>query len=157
MKVGSITRNEERAISLVRQATTIPVPVVRRAIVSHDALILDYIPGPTLKESWSYMSVWQRVRVIWTIRQYVKQLRTVTIPPFPGPIGSEPQACHGCMFIENVSLVTDNHRHSVLILDVLMLIGCWAIRIIFRAHCVVQTQISRKSPHKEVADGRDSV
>lgn len=162
MKVGPTCRNEERAISLVQQATTIPVPAVRRAIVSDSryvAIILEYVPGATLKEYWSSMSVWQRVCVVWTIRQYVKQLRTVNIPPgiFPGPIDSEPQTCYGCMFTEYVSLVTDHYRRSVLILDVLMMIGCWSIRIIFRAHCVVHAQISRKSPRTEDAEGGDGV
>lgn len=74
------------------------------------AVIMDYIPGETLDVCWPKLSFWQRLRIVWTIRGYIRQLRRIQVPDsirkttFPGPIASEPELCRGRMFTDYVRL-----------------------------------------------------
>lgn len=98
--------------------------------------MLDYIPGKTLEECWPSLGLWRRLRIIWTLRGYIRQLRriqprnTLHRIAFPGPFGSEPQMCYGPMFTEYVCL------HLCLTLSPVVddLIGCRSIRILRGAY-----------------------
>ncbi len=112
MRVGNLYDSEVLAMRLVRENTTIPIPNIRRVFdmpVSR-AMVLDYIPGKTLEECWPALGLWRRLRIIWTLRGYIRQLRriqprdTLRRIAFPGPFGSEPQMCYGPMFTEYVCL-----------------------------------------------------
>ena len=94
----------------VREASTIPVPAVLRYfdVGVFKALVIQYVPGKTLADSWGELSLWRKFLVIWTIRGHIRQVRRVRVPDtlrkatFPGPIASEPQMCYGPMFTEYV-------------------------------------------------------
>ena len=49
---------------------------------------MDYIKGQTLAHVWGSLSFWGKLKVAWTLRGYVRQLRTLKAPPGapPGPI-----------------------------------------------------------------------
>ncbi|PCH40714.1 hypothetical protein WOLCODRAFT_99149 [Wolfiporia cocos MD-104 SS10] len=106
MKCGDVNDSEPLAISLVRESTTIPVPAVRRYLTvnGNNAIVMDYILGQTLENCWGQLGFWRRLRVVWTIRRYIRQLQRVLVPgtprskQFPGRIGNEPQLCYGPMF-----------------------------------------------------------
>src|SRR5216684_2458922 len=106
MKGDIVIDSEPFTMSLVRESTTIPVPAVRRflEVDNRKGFVMDYIPGKTLSDCWSHLGLFQRVRLFWTVRRYIRQLRRVLVPgvtrseQFPGPIGREPQLCYGPMF-----------------------------------------------------------
>lgn len=87
---------------LVWDYTTIPIPYPYRALrLRHSTLIvMDFVGGERLDRAWPTLSLWSRLRVAWTLRSYVRQLRRIPIPPppFPGPLGPEPAECHGTAF-----------------------------------------------------------
>ncbi|KZT00690.1 uncharacterized protein LAESUDRAFT_731995 [Laetiporus sulphureus 93-53] len=66
---------------------------------------MEFVPGRTLDQCWSSLSLWRKVKIIWTLRGYVKQLRQVHYRPAegelrPGPIGEQPQECEGLCFTD---------------------------------------------------------
>ncbi|KAI0777645.1 kinase-like domain-containing protein [Trametes elegans] len=100
---GARGRAESRAMELVFHHTTIPIPRVRRIIDEHDCLnihgyiIMDYIPGRTLKEAWPTMSFFAKLRVAFVLRRYIRQLRSIRHPrtAVPGPMGPGLEALRG--------------------------------------------------------------
>lgn len=87
---------------LIATQTTIPVPPVRRVIVSKDReqgyLDMEYIEGVDLDELWPTASWWTRLKIIWTLRGYIRQLRKIRppYPDIPGPItlGGRANPCY---------------------------------------------------------------
>jgi hypothetical protein len=85
--------SEANALNLLFAETTIPVPCVRRVVKRQwDFLIvMDYIPGPTPAHVWPTLSTWLKIRVAFTLRRYVRQLRRLkasnTTPP--GPLSTQ--------------------------------------------------------------------
>ena len=85
--------SEANALDLLFAQTTIPVPRVRRVVKRQwDFLIvMDYIPGPTLAHVWPTLLTWRKIRVAFTLRRYVRQLRhlkaSATTPP--GPLSAQ--------------------------------------------------------------------
>ncbi|KAI0668279.1 kinase-like domain-containing protein [Trametes maxima] len=112
MKIGPLQASEPLAMQCVRETSTVPVPAVFRYFPVGDAgpraLVMQYIPGKTLADSWPGLSLWRRFLTVWTIRGHIRQMRRVRVPDtlvqrkttFPGPIASEPQMCYGTMFTE---------------------------------------------------------
>jgi Phosphotransferase enzyme family len=95
--------SEANTLDLLFAETTIPVPHVRRVVKRQwDFLIvMDYIPGPTLAHVWPTLSTWQKIRVAFTLRRYVRQLRrlkaSATTPP--GPLSAQgPRTCESPIF-----------------------------------------------------------
>ena len=93
---------EVLTIVCVQQQTTIPVPAIRRSlqnllpddesandVFTSGFIAMDYIRGSTLRAAWPALSLWSKLRVVWTLRQYIRQLRSITSPfsNRPGPIG----------------------------------------------------------------------
>lgn len=93
---------EVLAMRFVWDHTTIPIPCPYRALRSHDLtlIVMDFIAGERLDRAWPTLSLWSRLRVVWTLRSYVRQLRRIPVPPppFPGPLGPIPAECHGTAF-----------------------------------------------------------
>lgn len=94
---------EANALNLVFAKTTIPVPRVRRVVKRKwDYLIvMDYVKGPTLAEVWSTFSLWKKIRVAFTLRRYVRQLRRLKASPAtpPGPLSAQgPRTCESPIF-----------------------------------------------------------
>ncbi|KAI0833552.1 kinase-like domain-containing protein [Trametes gibbosa] len=85
---------EAYAMEIVHHHTTIPVPRVRRVIVQKDGLsciFMDYIPGRQLVHVWPSLSLFGKLRVVFLLRRYIRQLRAVRHPrsvvpgaPLPG-------------------------------------------------------------------------
>lgn len=90
---------EVLAMRYVWEHTTIPIPYPYRALRLHDhtVIVIDFIAGERLDRAWLTLPLWSRLRVAWTLRSYVRQLRRIPVPPplFPGPLGPEPTECHG--------------------------------------------------------------
>lgn len=88
---------------LIASQTTIPIPYVNRILITPDGecgfLEMEYIEGVDLYEIWPTASWFTRLKIIWTLRGYIRQLRRVK-PPFPevpGPVSAdgEPHPCFG--------------------------------------------------------------
>lgn len=101
VKVGSATQLREceaRIQTLVREHTTIPVPAVYRffqhADTSKAYLVMEYVPGDTLDTCWNDLSNWHKLRITFTLRTYVRQLRRIRTPQIqqqvPGPLTADP-------------------------------------------------------------------
>ncbi|TFY54449.1 hypothetical protein EVJ58_g8856 [Rhodofomes roseus] len=97
--------SEALTLELVYRCTTIPVPRLRRVIRDHDTnvIVMDYIPGRQLSHVWREMSTWRKLRVVFTLRSYVLQLRAIQHPgsAIPGPIvppGHPPRECTSPLF-----------------------------------------------------------
>ncbi|KAI0656912.1 kinase-like domain-containing protein [Cubamyces menziesii] len=87
---------EARAMTLARTQTTIPVPKVHR-VFEHKGecfLVMDYIHGDNLESCWNDLPAWQKLRIAFTLRNYLQQLRCVRTPQIeqqvPGPITDDP-------------------------------------------------------------------
>jgi len=85
--------SEANALDLLFAQTTIPVPRVRRVVRGQGdfLIVMDYIPGPTLAHVWPTLSTWRKIRVAFTLRRYIRQLRrlkaSATTPP--GPLSAQ--------------------------------------------------------------------
>ncbi|KIM81825.1 hypothetical protein PILCRDRAFT_491430 [Piloderma croceum F 1598] len=94
------------AMNLVRSQTTIPVPCVRRVInhVHPDGtglIAIDCIRnGKQLHACWPSLSLWAKLKVILTVRFYLRQLRQIqdVHSSTPGPLGPHPSSCKGLQF-----------------------------------------------------------
>ncbi|KAH9916273.1 kinase-like domain-containing protein [Epithele typhae] len=74
---------EATALDIVFQATTIPVPRVRRTLHLSDELVeqtftvMDRIPGRPLEQVWPTLSLLGKLRIACILRSYVRQLRAI--------------------------------------------------------------------------------
>lgn len=110
--------SEALLMDLVHQQTSIPVPAVRRTVKYHRSRVfpdgvrhdwddgffaMEYVRGQTLAACWSTLSLWSRLRVVWELRQHIRELRRVQSPfsNRPGPLGgSAAQELHNLIFYE---------------------------------------------------------
>ncbi|KAJ3921765.1 kinase-like domain-containing protein [Lentinula edodes] len=95
--------SEANALNLLWANTMIPVPRVRRVMKLEYLFFIveDYIEGPTLAQVWSTYSLWQKIRVAFTLRSYIRQLRKLKAPRGapPGPISNDgPRVCTSPLF-----------------------------------------------------------
>lgn len=99
---GESPSAEALTMECVQQQTTISIPAIRRSVRDRSPgnadfdevdgwgfIAMDYIPGSTLRVAWPTLSLWGKLEVVWTLRQYIHQLRRVASPYSnrPGPIG----------------------------------------------------------------------
>ena len=94
---------EANVLNLVFEKTKIPVPRVRRVVKQHHyfLIVVDYVKGRTLADVWSTFSVWKKIRVAFTLRRYVRQLRRLQASPMtpPGPLSAQgPRICESPIF-----------------------------------------------------------
>ena len=109
--------SEALILELLQQQTSILTPAFRRNIMTRrpetffgepyiDKLCLiamQYVPGRPLRVVWPTLSLWGKLRVIWTLRQYIRQLRRVSSPYSnrTGPLGgSDPLRPPGQIFFD---------------------------------------------------------
>ncbi|KAI0783775.1 kinase-like domain-containing protein [Abortiporus biennis] len=75
---------ESLNLLMVRTLTTIPVPQIRQVTMKGKTgyLVMENIPGRTLRECWDELSIFRQFYIAWTLRGYVKQLRSIrrTVP-----------------------------------------------------------------------------
>ncbi|KAF5311019.1 hypothetical protein D9619_007905 [Psilocybe cf. subviscida] len=105
--------SETFAMSYVSSLTSIPIPRIRRVlpvifdedssyVFDHEWIVMDLIDGEPLVTVWPTLSWWGRLRVIWYMRSYMQQLRSVPIPvpDQPGPMhpSGKPMVCWGEYF-----------------------------------------------------------
>ncbi|KDQ19399.1 hypothetical protein BOTBODRAFT_153306 [Botryobasidium botryosum FD-172 SS1] len=91
---------EALIMELVRSQTTIPTPHIRRKVPGmwdDELILMEYIEGRQLSECWSSLSFWSRLRIAFTLHQYIRQLRQIRTPysSVPGPPSETPQDCSG--------------------------------------------------------------
>lgn len=100
---------ESFTMSYVASRTSIPIPPVRRVLPPRPAghefeqwIVMDLIEGETLETAWPTLSWWSRLRVIWYIRRYMRQLHSIPIPypdqPGPFDVSGKPHECGGLFF-----------------------------------------------------------
>ncbi|KDQ06804.1 hypothetical protein BOTBODRAFT_60420 [Botryobasidium botryosum FD-172 SS1] len=90
---------EELSLNFVRSNTTIPVPRVRRSFLykNHPYMVLEYIEGGQLATCWPRLSSVTKLRIAWTMRYYIQQLRRLESNRL-GPPGDIPRKCEGMHF-----------------------------------------------------------
>ncbi|KAL5513675.1 hypothetical protein ACEPAH_4074 [Sanghuangporus vaninii] len=101
--------HELLSAELVRRHTSVPVPMHERVFrYRHEVYVVQqYIPGRVLLDVWSQLGWWTRLRVLVTLRFYIRELRSLSsragAPPFPGPPSDDgtPQRCTGRLFTED--------------------------------------------------------
>lgn len=87
-------------LSMLRGMTTIPVPQVRQVVVnasSNTYIIMEYVDGETLASCWHRLSLLSKLRIAWTLRGYVGQLRRLR-RSVPGTLDGA--ACTGLLFTD---------------------------------------------------------
>ncbi|EJU03007.1 hypothetical protein DACRYDRAFT_115291 [Dacryopinax primogenitus] len=89
----------------VSSHTTILIPRVHNWSYSSDEclnIVMDYIDGEDLRTLWPKLSLWRKIWIIWTIRDYIKQLRALRLPgaDVVGPVDGtgKPIRCYGEQF-----------------------------------------------------------
>jgi len=101
------TTSEALARDLVRKQTRIVVPRKRRTTRHHhpegDGLIvMDLVPNSQqLRVAWPSLSFWGKLKVLLTMRLYLRQLRRIQYPSsssIPGPLGPTPSPCNALQF-----------------------------------------------------------
>ncbi|KAK0476931.1 kinase-like domain-containing protein [Armillaria luteobubalina] len=92
---------EALAQDLIKNRTNIPVPPIRRVLnvdIDESFIVMDFIPGITLAAAWPTMGLWQKLRIAFILRSYVRQLWSITHPrsQIPGPVldGEQPAKCY---------------------------------------------------------------
>ncbi|KDQ18694.1 hypothetical protein BOTBODRAFT_29070 [Botryobasidium botryosum FD-172 SS1] len=96
--------SEALVMELVWSHTTIPTPHIRRKIDDDDdesLILMEYIEGRQLSECWPSLPFWSKLRIVFTLRRYICQLRRIRTPysSIPGPPGKTPQDCTGPVYL----------------------------------------------------------
>ncbi|KAG5645568.1 hypothetical protein DXG03_005706 [Asterophora parasitica] len=105
-----INLTEQLSMQLVYSQTCIPLPRAHRVIRPFDCedsayLVMDYLPNAQrLQTAWKSLLVWSKLRVIVTLRIYLRQLRRVKHPSMgrPGPPRPKPLGCKGLQFDDSL-------------------------------------------------------
>jgi hypothetical protein len=98
--------SEALAMDLVRTQTSILVPRPKRVIHHmHDEgnglIVMEFIRnGRQLHVCWPTLSLWAKLKIILTMRRYLRQLPRIQDPrsTTPGPLASQPSVCNGLQF-----------------------------------------------------------
>jgi hypothetical protein len=103
---------EMLSLDLVRSQTTVPVPRIRKVFKTpgytrgNALALMDVIPRATqLKRCWPSLPLWQKLKLVLTMRFYLRQIRRVRSPAHsssPGPLGMRPQVCQGLQFVDEL-------------------------------------------------------
>ncbi|KAK2754864.1 hypothetical protein FQN54_006757 [Arachnomyces sp. PD_36] len=103
---GNILPCEASALRLVAEGTGIPVPRVHRSFQVPDVsqyfgtkgyIVMDYIDGVNLGDSWKYLSSEQKKDAVVQTVKMVEQMQALTLKD-PGPLGGGP--CRGRFFTD---------------------------------------------------------
>lgn len=100
---------EGGVMRLVRQHTTIPVPRIHYSHLNDVGYtIMDFIPGRSLLECWTDLSWFTQIRIVCTMRTYVKQLRQ--IPNTRGTLGDVTDGIVSSLLFEHIEKEFDSVR-----------------------------------------------
>lgn len=97
---GPLICHEATAMNIVRARTNIPVPRVMKVLNYEDrqlTIVMEYVEGQQLHHAWPKLSLLSKLRVAWTLRSYIRQLRKIHSTQ-PGPPANEPLNCCGFIF-----------------------------------------------------------
>ncbi|KAJ3983553.1 hypothetical protein F5890DRAFT_1522356 [Lentinula detonsa] len=92
---------ESLAMELVYMQTRIAAPRMKRVLQHHHAegdslIVMDFIPNSQrLEIVWPTLSMWSRLKIILTMRLYLRQIRRTLSSNVPGPISPTPLPCSG--------------------------------------------------------------
>ncbi|OAA58995.1 Protein kinase-like domain protein [Niveomyces insectorum RCEF 264] len=77
--------NEARAMQLVRDHTSIPVPRVYCSFIHHGLvyILMERLPGKPLSHNWVFRSEDSKARILTQLRSMISELRNVPRPPPP--------------------------------------------------------------------------
>ncbi|TFY53561.1 hypothetical protein EVG20_g10059 [Dentipellis fragilis] len=90
------TSSERASMILAQHSTSIPIPRVHHPHLKH--LVMDFIDGEPLIESWHKMTWFMQFRVACTLRRYVRQLQSLKSSRIGGVDNGR---IHGVLFGEN--------------------------------------------------------
>lgn len=94
-------------MDLVQNQTRIVIPRKRRVIrhlhsEGNGLIIMDLVPNAQqLKVAWPSLSIFGKLKIILTMRLYLRQLRRIRYSSSnytPGPLGLKPLPCNGLQF-----------------------------------------------------------
>lgn len=92
-------------MELVHKQTRIAVPRMRLVDCVHGGcrglIVMDLVANSQqLRVAWPSLSIWGKLKVVLTMRLYLRQLRCVqhSSSNIPGPIGDKPLRCDGLQF-----------------------------------------------------------
>lgn len=79
----------------VKQATTIPVPTVYKIYKEGDKnfLVMEHVPGKTLKEVWPQLPLIGKQTFTRQIRRYIQELRAIPSPGYYGGLSEQGVLC----------------------------------------------------------------
>ncbi|OBZ76010.1 hypothetical protein A0H81_03299 [Grifola frondosa] len=81
---------------MIRTMTSIPVPEIYEVVLGRvSCLVMQYIEGRTLDKCWSELGPLRKLRIAWTLRGYISQLRRLR-RSVPGTLDGS--ACQGFPF-----------------------------------------------------------
>ncbi|KAH6908537.1 kinase-like protein [Coprinopsis sp. MPI-PUGE-AT-0042] len=105
------SNSEVFMMNYVASRTTISIPKIRRVLPNQEDeddpgwLIMDYIEGEELHDAWPKLSLWMKLRTLWSFWSYIRQLHRLPLPfpGIPGPFNEtgQPQVCQGRLFTED--------------------------------------------------------
>ncbi|KAG6846234.1 hypothetical protein H0H93_015145, partial [Arthromyces matolae] len=94
-----------KAMNLIASQTDIRIPRVQKAIVDPDGfgmIVMDFIPGAKqLTEVWRDMSLWRKLKVALTLREYIDSMRKIQYPHsnrIGNPFNMPPFPLYGLQF-----------------------------------------------------------
>ncbi|KAF8654797.1 hypothetical protein AX16_003366 [Volvariella volvacea WC 439] len=99
-----VSESEADVLDLLHARTRTLVPRVRRVLKDkhRHVIVMDYINGQSLAELWPVMTIWKKIYVAFTLRRYIRQLRTLEAPlgTPPGPLSAydQPRNCLSPIF-----------------------------------------------------------
>ncbi|EJU00491.1 hypothetical protein DACRYDRAFT_108558 [Dacryopinax primogenitus] len=97
---------EPYTMRLISTQTSIPTPRVHECLIRDRTMffVMDYIDGEDFYTLWPNLSLFGKCRIMWTIRRYIRELRTwkPPVPDIPGPVDAteKPVRCIGTEFGE---------------------------------------------------------
>lgn len=100
------TTSESLAMELVRKQTRIAIPRKRRVVRHHHPegnglIVMDLVPNSQqLRVTWPSLSFFGKLKVVLTMRLYLRQLRRIQYSSSrtPGPPGPRPLPCNSLQF-----------------------------------------------------------
>lgn len=112
-------------MQLISEQTDIPVPrviqVARDPELRESYLEMEYIDGVDLEDMWPSANWWKRLKILWALRCYVRQLRRLKVPnpEVPGPIHPDgaPLACLPPDFSEDGAGPFNSYKELAIFFD----------------------------------------
>jgi hypothetical protein len=102
IKTTNLPSCEVRAMNVARAKTSIPIPRGRAVYGNDIFVVMDLVRNSRpLDQCWPSLSFWGKLKIILTMRHYIRQLLAISDPSrtaTPGPLSIPPSACEGLVF-----------------------------------------------------------